>query len=73
MGEVAVHLDDQIGAELDRLLEAGDVGATKTFLLLAVQTVDARLRFHDLLDDVTRPVRRVVVDKEKFYGLSLGV
>ena len=55
-----------IGAELDRLLEAGDVGATKTFLLLAVQTVDARLRFHHLLDDVTRPVRRVVVDKEKF-------
>ena len=43
MAEVAVHLDDKFRAEFERLREARDVCAAKTFLLLAVQDMDARL------------------------------
>ena len=66
MAEVAVHLDDKFRAEFERLREARDVCAAKTFLLLAVQDMDARLLRRERVKNLARSVGRVVVDEEEF-------
>ena len=40
MGEVAVHLEHELGAVGERAPEAGDVGGPESFLLAAVEDAD---------------------------------
>ncbi len=44
VGEVGVHLDDEVGAGRERLVEAGEVGAAEAALARAVVDADSRAR-----------------------------
>ena len=68
--EVAVHLEDQLRALRERVCEAGDVRRAEAFLPLPVQDVDEAELRGQLVGELTRPVRRVVVDHEHAVALA---
>ena len=64
VGEVGVHLDEDVEAALEPLGEAGEVGAAEAVLGRAAQHRDAGIGGAGGLDELGRPVRAVVVDDE---------
>ena len=64
VGEVGVHLDEDVEAPLEPLGEAGEVGAAQAVLGRAPQQRDAGIGGPGGLDELGRPVRAVVVDDE---------
>ena len=64
MGEVGVHLEDQLGAAGEGRAEAGDVGGAEAFLARPVQDVDALVLGGEPVGDLAGPVGRAVVDDQ---------
>ena len=65
MREVGVHLEEEVGALLHRLTEAGDVGLAQAFLGGAVQDGDVRVLFGEAVGEPAGAVGRVVVDDQR--------
>ena len=65
VAEVGVHLDDDLGAALERAGEAVEIGAAEARLHRAVADPDARVRRRHLVGQPARAVRRPVVDDEQ--------
>ena len=57
MGEVAVHLEDQVGAQLEGAGEAREIRGTEPFLVRAVENVNPIVGFGQAVGDLTGPVR----------------
>ena len=64
MREVAVHLEDELGAVGERAAEAGDVGGPEALLALAVEHVDVGELGREAVGELAGAVGRVVVDHE---------
>src|SRR5262249_26097524 len=62
--EVAVDLDNELGAARERVVEAGDVRRPEPFLGGAVEHLDPRQRRRQPVRELPGAVRRVVVDHE---------
>ena len=62
--EVGVHLDDELGAAGERVLEPGGVGAAEAVLLGAVEDLDRVELGGEPVGDLAGPVGRGVVDDE---------
>ena len=72
MGEVRVHLDHQLGALVERLAEAGDVGAAEPLFVRAVQHFHVRVPLRQPVGEAPGPVGRVVVnDQDHVLGRSV--
>ncbi len=68
MGEIRVHLDDQVSALLDGIGKTGDIGRTQSQLASPVQDVYAfRVPFDQIVGDLAGTVRRVVIHDQDFY------
>ena len=66
--EVAVHLEDQLGAVLERAAEAGEVRGAEALLARAVQDGHAVELGGERVRDVSGAVGRVVVDHEHAHA-----
>ena len=64
VGEVAVHLEHELGALGERPVEPGDVGAPEPFLALAVEDGHPLQLLSEPVGEVAGAVRRAVVDHE---------
>jgi hypothetical protein len=64
VGQVGVHLDDQLRAGRQRLAEAGEVGAAEAVLARAVQDADVAVVAGELVGQLAGAVGRGVVDDE---------
>jgi hypothetical protein len=62
--EVGVHLDQQLGAGLQRVREPGHIRLAEAALGRAMQDLDRWQRRRELIGDRPGPVRRVVVDDQ---------
>jgi hypothetical protein len=62
MRKIAIHLDNVIGPQAERMFEAGNIGFAQAVFLLAVQHVDMiRVSAAQTLGDVARPIRRIII------------
>ena len=64
MREVAVHLQDELGAVGERAVEACDVGAARALLASRWRTETHGELGREPVGELARPVRRAVVDDE---------
>ena len=64
VGEVAVHLEHELGALGERPVEPGDVGRPEPFLALAVEDGHPVQLLSEPVGEVAGAVRRAVVDHE---------
>ena len=64
MGEIAVHLEHELGAVGECAPEAGEVCGPEAFLACAVQDVDEVELRRQPVGEFARPVRRAVVDHD---------
>ena len=65
MGEVGVHLADQLGAAGERLAKAGDVGRAEALLARPVEHRDVRMLGGQPVGDLPGAVGRGVVDDQQ--------
>ena len=70
MGEVGVHLQQQVGALGERAVEAGQVRGADPLLALAVQHLDLLDLGGEAVGDRAGAVGRVVVHHEDAVGQS---
>ncbi len=72
MGEIGVHLSDEIRIHRQRTLESGDVCRTKTSLLRAVNDLDAPgMCGRKRVRHVAGAIRRAIVDDQNGVARSL--
>jgi hypothetical protein len=64
VGEVGVHLQDEVGAAVEGAAEARQVGRAEAFLAGPVEDLDARVGGREAVGDTAGAVGRVVVDDE---------
>ena len=70
VGEVAVHLEHELGAQPERVAEACEVGRAEPFLTRPVEDVDVVVPGGKPVGDLAGPVRRVVVDDQDVQVLE---
>ena len=69
MREIAVHLEDELGAVGQRLSKARDVGGAEPLLARPVEYVHVVELLRQAVGEPTGPVRRIVVDHEDTHAL----
>ena len=69
MGEVAVHLQHEVGTVRKRAAKAGEVRGPEALLVLAVKDVHVIELLREPVCQLARPVGGVVVDHENAHTL----
>ena len=64
MRKVRIHLAQDVSASLERVCEAIQIGLPQAISGWAMEHLHGRFPLRDLVRELTRPIRRVVVNDE---------
>ena len=64
MRKIGVHLNEEIGAEIERLSKARTIRRTQALLFRPVQDVNATRRLREFVGESARSIRRIVINDQ---------